>query len=84
MALTVDQLEALPEGAQVCRVNDPTVVYTRIPGGPNGPWRRYEYGVGPVTCRSSVLVMIGVEVAQRDCDHGLPRADRCPYCRDRS
>lgn len=61
-ALTVDELEAMTPGRTVRRLSDPTVVYTRTDSaGPNGPWRRYEPGAGPVTCRSSTLAVIGVE-----------------------
>lgn len=59
-ALTEAEIEALPVGATVHRVDNPDVVYTRTTGGPNGPWRRYEQGVGPVTCTSTTLAMIGV------------------------
>ncbi len=67
--MTVEQLDALPVGATVRRAEHPQVVYTRIPAGPNGQWRRYETGLGPVTCRSSTLAMIGVKPA------------RCAVCR---
>lgn len=59
--LDVADLEALPVGDRVHRISDPGVVYTRIdPAGPSGPWRRYETGIGPVTCKSTTLAMIGV------------------------
>lgn len=60
--LTADELEAMPAGARVHRADDWRCIYTRIdPPGPNGPWRRYEQGHGPVTTTSSVLARIGVQ-----------------------
>ncbi len=85
--LTTEQLDTYPVGVRVRRISDPTVVYHRRPDGPNGPWRRYEAGVGPVTCRSSTLAMIGVELhrcAACRCDPVLCETDDTgQHCTDR-